>query len=302
MTLEDASAGPPPVRISLPALRDDQVPQVEELRKLLSAEDVLKARPDASEQAVWSKDSTLQRYMQARQWNLEKAHTMAVATMTWRAQMKPQQIEPQGLRAQVNGKVYVPGCDAWGRPVIIFDSSKEEFSEGTEGQMRHLTYNMERAVHMLPRGVHRLVVFIKLGDFGLSTAPSTRATLETINIVCNHYPERLGHCVIFQPPMLFTALWNLACTVIDEVTKNKVVFVRGDTSEGSDNDKTLRSIVGPHWKTLIDEETGFNAEVYWERLLEEDAAWRKPAENEEEPDALKLYANEQQEADNLAVK
>jgi hypothetical protein len=82
-------------------------------------------------------------------------------------------------------------------------------------------------------GVEKHVVFISLQDFSLWTAPSAATTRETIEIVTQHYPERVGHCVLYKTPAVFTAFWKVARRLLDPVTAAKIMFISGDTAVGS---------------------------------------------------------------------
>jgi hypothetical protein len=47
-----------------------------------------------------------------------------------------------------------------------------------------------------------------LGNFSLFNAPSMKASRETIYMLCNCFPERLGHCIAYLPPSVFTFFFN----------------------------------------------------------------------------------------------
>lgn len=42
-----------------------------------------------------------------------------------------------------------------------------------------------------------------------------------------HYPERMGQIVLLDPPSLFYGIWYGVQSVLDPVTKSKVVMMRG---------------------------------------------------------------------------
>ncbi len=50
---------------------------------------------------------------------------------------------------------------------------------------------------------------------------------ETINILNNHYPERLHKCFLIDTPWLFSLIWKAITPFIPEATKQKVKFVKG---------------------------------------------------------------------------
>jgi hypothetical protein len=53
--------------------------------------------------------------------------------------------------------------------------------------------------------------------------PSMSVSKATLNILQDHYPERLGHMLIANPPMLFSTFWSCISPFIDPVTRAKVV-------------------------------------------------------------------------------
>mmetsp|Transcript_11823 Transcript_11823/g.16971 ORF Transcript_11823/g.16971 Transcript_11823/m.16971 type:complete len:172 (+) Transcript_11823:369-884(+) len=148
--------------------------------------------------------------------------------------------------------------------------------------MRHLAFSLERAARQMPQGVERNVVFISLEDFSLWTAPSLATTRETIDIVCNQYPERLGHCIMFKAPSVFTAFWKVAKRFLDPVTAEKITFISGDTSPGSANDARLIRILGENWRQLtrqdeaVCEKGGSRGYVHaaaWAQAEQEELLW-----------------------------
>lgn len=61
-----------------------------------------------------------------------------------------------------------------------------------------------------------------------------------------------GHAIVYKPGLLFAGLWNVCKPVMDPKTVRKVIFVRGDVSDGSANDKLLTEIIGPKWREWCD--------------------------------------------------
>lgn len=79
-----------------------------------------------------------------------------------------------------------------------------------------------------------------------------------------------------MPPMIFEAFFNSIKSFIDPKTASKVVFVRGDVSEGSPNDIKMKLIIGENWKTLTGAcqpvvkencSPGYDHEAYWPTVL-----------------------------------
>ena len=98
----------------------------------------------------------------------------------------------------------------------------------------------------------------------------------------SHFPETLGHCVVYQPPGVFSGLWAFAQGVMDAKMRSKVVFVRGDVSDNSSNDLLMRQLCRDDWKALTGCEQlerckgcteGFEPSAYWQGVVERERAW-----------------------------
>lgn len=58
--------------------------QINEVRKVIG--------PQSGNLAIYCSDSSISRYLRARNWNVKKAVRMLKATLKWREDFKPQQI------------------------------------------------------------------------------------------------------------------------------------------------------------------------------------------------------------------
>ncbi len=174
------------------------------------------------------------------------------------------------------GKIYLPGMDVHGRPVVIFDNTVQN-TNNVDKQMEFLAWSLEFAIRLMPPAVSdKYVVFMHLNSFSIFNCPPLKATRETISILCSCFPERLGHCICYQPPTYFITFFNTIKSFIDIKTRKKVVFISGDVSDGSPNDVTMRMIIGDDWKKLTGAEQkvykkncspGFQFDTYWPSIL-----------------------------------
>lgn len=207
---------------------------------------------------------------------------LLVTALKWRQIRKPDQLQymvdwdVKMSKESETGKIYCPGYDKWSRPVLIFDNTVQN-TNVVDDQMNFLAWNLEFATQLMPEGIDKYLVFINLKKFSLFSAPPFAATKETIHMLCNCYPERLGHCIVYQPPTIFYSFFNAVKIFLDPKTVSKVVFVVGDVSDGSPNDKLMQSIIGDNWKSLTGAEQavlkpgnspGYDHEVYWPTVLE----------------------------------
>jgi len=193
--------------------------------------------------------------------------------LEWREQRKPSDLKPDAKMSKESetGKIYCPGSDKWGRPVLVLDNTVQNTSV-VDDQMSFLAWNLEFAIQLMPPTVDKYLVFIHLKRFSIFNTPPFAATKETIHMLCNCYPERLGHCIIYQPPAIFLTFFNAVKSFLDPKTVSKLVFIRGEVDEGSANDLLMRSIVGDRWKELTGAEQpvrsagsspGYLHEAHW---------------------------------------
>ena len=205
----------------------------------------------------WADDRQLQRFLMARKFDVVKSMDLIIGAMEWRDMRKVEDLceTPSGFeflsREGATGKIYIPGEDRWGRPVLVFDSAVQN-TPNEDDHMLFLAWNLEFATMLMPEdsSVEKYTVFMNLEKFSLFNMPSLAATQETIVMLTQTFPERLGHCIVFNPPFVFKAFYDSVSFLIDPHTVKKVVFLYGDMDDGGVNDNIMREIIGDNWKTL----------------------------------------------------
>lgn len=204
----------------------------------------------------WLTNETCMRFLIARNMDVEKSTELIKSALQWREKRKPAEIEKSPLWLKEmslecsTGKVYCPAYDRYNRPVLVFDSTVQNTAD-TNGHMQFLAWNLEFATRLCkPQVVDKYLVFIHLNNFTLFNSPPLSSTRETIHMLCNCFPERLGHCIVFQPPAIFRTFFNGIKGWLDQKTVSKMVFIVGDVSAGSDNDKKMIELIGAEWRTI----------------------------------------------------
>ena len=198
-----------------------------------------------------------------------------------RAKRKPSEIEQQPgweemiAREAATGKIYFAGYDQWKRPVIIFDNTVQN-SNSHDAHVVFLAWNLEFGTRLMSPCVDKYVILINLKKFSLLNNPTLQTTKETIKMLCDCYPERLGHLICYQPPWVFKGVFDAVKIFIDPKTVSKVVFLVGDDADGTVNDATMRSIIGDNWRTLTGVgqpvlvpgcSPGFDFQLYWKDII-----------------------------------
>ncbi|KAM1463662.1 hypothetical protein ACFX13_043341 [Malus domestica] len=171
-------------------------------------------------------DACFRRYLEARNWNVDKAKKMLDETLKWRSTYKPEEIRwPEVASEGETGKVYRASFrDRSGRSVLILRPGMQN-TVSIDNQMRHLVYLIENAVFNLPEGQEQMAWLIDFTGWTLSTTVPVKSARDTINILQNHYPERLAVAFLYNPPRIFEAFWKIVKYFLDNKTFHKVKFV-----------------------------------------------------------------------------
>lgn len=202
------------------------------------------------------------RHYRAENGDVEAAIKKIKATIAWREQFEVEKIktcfnhdgdkEMQKIIALENatGKIYVRGYDREGRAVLYLRPGMEN-TRHELNNMRHLTYQLERAIACTRQkcGKEKINIVIDYKGFKLRNAPPVSTTKHTLDILQNHYPERLHRAFICNPPLVFRTFWAIMSPFIDPVTKEKIVFCHGKValeklSENFDLETTERCAGG----------------------------------------------------------
>lgn len=279
MTSFNSDDQPPfDVDISLrcPEPTDEQRLKIAELRKAIETDELYPNHLD------WADDQQLLRFLIARNFNVQQSTELIQGALKWREKRQPSKIDQvEGWDVKMGqesetGKIYCPGHDRWGRSVLVFDNTVQN-TPHIDDHMTFLAWNLEFAIKLMPPTVDKYLVFMHLENFSFWNTPPFASTRETIHMLCNCFPERLGHCIAYQPPAIFRTFFNTVKGFLDPKTAGKMIFVIGDVSEGSENDLLMKSIIGDDWKKLTGAEEpvlnpntspGYDHEKFWPTVLQ----------------------------------
>ena len=78
-----------------------------------------------------------------------------------------------------------------------------------DNQVRHLVYLLENAILNLPEDQEQMVWLIDFTGMTFSNSVPIKTARDTINILQNHYPERLFLAFLYSPPRIFEAFWKV---------------------------------------------------------------------------------------------
>ncbi|KAN0032832.1 hypothetical protein ACTFIV_006759 [Dictyostelium citrinum] len=174
-------------------------------------------------------DMLLLRYLRARDYDLSLSFNLLKNTLEWRNKYKPYEITAESLSYEASsGKQYVFG-KSLGRSVIYLRPVREN-TKNHENQIRLMVYNIERAISLMDksRGHEQIVLLIDFKDYSIRNAPPMSVSKQTLQILSDHYPERLGNAFLVETPFIFNVFWTTISPFINKVTYKKIVFANGE--------------------------------------------------------------------------
>ncbi|XVF36754.1 hypothetical protein REPUB_Repub19eG0085400 [Reevesia pubescens] len=246
---------------------EDQQAKISEIRRLIG--------PLPEKLDIYCSDAAIARYLRARNWNVKKATKMLKETLKWRAEYKPEEIRWEEVAHEAEtGKIYRSNyIDKHGRTVLVMRPSCQN-SKSTKGQIRYLVYCMENAILNLPQNEEQMVWLIDFNGFNMSHI-SVKVTRETAHVLQDHYPERLGVAILYNPPKFFEPFWMVVKPFLEPKTQNKVKFVYSDDLNSKKIMEDLFDMEKLECPFGGNDGSGFNINKYAERMREDDR--RMPA-------------------------
>lgn len=143
--------------------------------------------------------------------------------MKWRREyglydvITTENVEPEA----VTGKMILFGYDADCRPALYLRPSKQNTEESIK-QLHLVVWFLERSVDLMGPGVENIALMVDFADRAKN--PSLGQARATLNILQDHYPERLGRALITKVPFLINAFFKLILPFVDPITREKIKF------------------------------------------------------------------------------
>ncbi|KAI8333204.1 CRAL-TRIO domain-containing protein [Choanephora cucurbitarum] len=253
-------------------LNEEQKTKIKDL--LAYMETIMLAKDDpyyASERGFLT-EATAHRYMRARKWDFEEAKNMLEKTVKWRREFKPDQLDPEYIRPETEtGKMYFSGFDKFGRPLLIM-KPRNENSKDSDRQVKHIVFCLERAMRLMPENVEKITIVTDFRGLSMSNNPSINTSKRFLEILGNHYPERLGAAFLKNSPWFFLASFKVIAPFVDPVTRNKIKFINSGDSKDATNDVVNMEDYIPLDNMEVDLGGKYNFEyevnAYWQKLFE----------------------------------
>ncbi|CCD25734.1 phosphatidylinositol transporter NDAI_0F04160 [Naumovozyma dairenensis CBS 421] len=184
----------------------------------------------------WLSRECILRYLRATKWNPTHAIKNLTETLVWRREIgltydsnDPNQLTPDKIAVEnETGKEFLLGFDNAKRPLFYMKNGRQN-TEPSFRQVQQLIFMMEAAVSLTPQGVEKITVLVDFKAYkepGIITdkAPPISIARACLNVMQNHYPERLAKCVLINIPWFAWAFLKLMYPFLDPATKEKAIF------------------------------------------------------------------------------
>ncbi|EXJ78499.1 hypothetical protein A1O1_08900 [Capronia coronata CBS 617.96] len=176
-----------------------------------------------SERLFLTRDCLL-RYLRATTWNVAHSETRLKNTLVWRREYGLEKLTRDYISIEnATGKQLILGWDYQGRPCQYLRPSKQN-TERSERQVQHLVFMLERAIDLMPAGQESLALLINFAETKAGQGATLSQGKQVLNILQNHYPERLGRALVSNVPFYISGFFKLITPFIDPVTREKIKF------------------------------------------------------------------------------
>lgn len=195
-----------------------------ELSKIRLMRAFVEARDPSSKEVD---DLMIRRFLRARDLDVEKASAMFLKYLKWKRSFVPNgYISPSEIAEDIaHDKMFVQGVDKKGRPIAIAFAAKHfQSKNGPEGFKRYVVFALEKLCSRMPPGQEKFLAIADVKGWGYANS-DLRGYLNSLSILQDCYPERLGKLFIVHAPYMFMKVWKIVYPFIDDNTKRKIVFV-----------------------------------------------------------------------------
>ncbi|KAG8806061.1 hypothetical protein FRC18_006307 [Serendipita sp. 400] len=232
-----------------------QLPQVSENGSLME------------EEKFWLTNDCILRFLRATKWEVPEAIQRLESTLRWRREyglytdLTAELVEPEAT----TGHLLILGWDAQLSPALYVFPGRQTTQE-TARQIQYHTFIFERALDLTPPGVETVSLLVNYADrSGQNTGALTSISKarQVIDIVQNHYPERLGKAYVINIPLFVRAFIKIALQFVDPMTRQKAVFNPKVIEEGFIGADVLMNAHG--WGGDVNFE--YDHAQYWPAML-----------------------------------
>ncbi|KAF8450036.1 CRAL/TRIO domain protein [Kalaharituber pfeilii] len=206
------------------ALNSEQESKYNSLLTAVSSPELGLPSPLTASERMWLTRECLLRYLRATKWDLAAAKARVLSSLLWRREYGTESLTAEHISPEnETGKQWLLGYDLQGRPCLSLNPARQN-TEPSPRQIQHLVYMLERAIDLMPPGQETLALKIDYASAASSKIPSLATGKQALNILQNHYPERLGRAINLSLPWYVWTFYKLIGPFIDPLTREKLVF------------------------------------------------------------------------------
>ncbi|KIW90957.1 uncharacterized protein Z519_08740 [Cladophialophora bantiana CBS 173.52] len=217
-----------------------------------------KTTPLTDSERMFLTRECLLRYLRATNWNVAQSETRLRNTLVWRREYGLEKHTKEYISIEnATGKQVILGWDIQGRTCQYLRPSKQN-TERSDRQIQHLVFMLERAIDLMPPGQETLALLINFAETKSGQGATLSQGKQTLNILQNHYPERLGRALVTNVPFYIWGFFKLITPFIDPLTREKIKF-NEDMGLHVPREQLLKESGG-----LVEFE--YDHEVYWPAL------------------------------------
>lgn len=214
--------------------------------------------PITDDECMFLTRECLLRYLRATKWNVSEAVARLQGTLTWRREYGFEKLTPDYISIEnETGKQVILGYDVQGRPCLYLIPSRQN-TDKSDRQIEHLVFMLERVIDLMGPDQETLALIVNFNDTKNGQSATIGQAKQTLHILQNHYPERLGRALVIHLPIIIKGFFKLITPFIDPLTRQKLKF-----------NEDLRQHVPPSQLMKLvggDVEFEYDHSVYWPAL------------------------------------
>lgn len=164
----------------------------------VSSEKNAATAPISDDERMWLTRECLLRYLRASKWNVSDATTRLQRTLTWRREYGMEKLTADYISPEnETGKQILLGYDIHGRPCLYLLPSNQN-TEKSDRQIQHLVFMLERVIDIMGPGQETLALVVNYNDSKSGQNATVSQAKQTLSILQNHYPERMGRALVIN--------------------------------------------------------------------------------------------------------
>lgn len=236
--------------------------------------------PLSSAELEWLNDACLSRYFKAAKNDINNCVSRLIQTLKWRRDYRPDEITESDIAEEATtGKEFLKGFDKEGRPILYLVPAREN-SKDYDRMLKFVVFNLEKAIKLMPDGVESMVIIVDYKNVSVLNAPPISISKKFLQMVGDHYPERLGISFIMNPTWYLWVFFKLLRPFLDPVTAAKINLIDPEAekkksvdaaaaAEGMGTVSSIFHYIAP--EQLLEEYGGslnwkWNFEEYWKEI------------------------------------